>query len=459
MDRAALFGYSEGGPLSIVYAAMYPERVQALAVYGSFARLAEAPDYPPGVPRDTLRPLLDYVSDRWGTGRAMLPFIQHVPDRDDAWRVLARYERGACTPPMAVHILDANGAIDVRPILPTVAAPTLILHSASDPLLSVLHGAYLAEHIPNARLVTGDADFHMPWDGETIWFYDELETFLTGDQPHARPSERFLGTVLLTDLVGSTEHAATVGDATWRTLLDRHDALTENRVRAFGGRVIKTTGDGVVATLDGPSRAIECAVSIREAVSDLGLRIRAGVHTGEFERRGDDIGGLDVNIGSRVLALAEPDEVWVSRTVKDLTSGSGLQFADRGRHRLKGVPDEWELYSPAGLTPRRLPPAPARRMRAPQRDAGLPVTCGEPGEGVVHGQHPRGQARAADEPELSADQRPAGHVAPSAAPGESGPVDSCASRGLLRLLSAPGRTTPLRIPTSRRVLAGCSSRA
>jgi class 3 adenylate cyclase len=249
---------------------------------------------------------------------------------------------------MARHILECNIAIDVRPILSTLSVPTLVLHSLGDPLIGEPQGRYLAEHIPNARYVSADVDYHMTWNGEDIWFYDELETFLTGERPSAPKSERFLGTVLFTDIVGSTEQAAAMGDRAWRGLLDRHDAVASQQVNAFGGRVVKNTGDGLLATLDGPSRAVECAVAIRDAVEGFGISVRAGVHTGEFERRGDDIGGLGVNIGSRVADLAGPNQVWVSRTVKDLTSGSSLRFLDQGRHTLKGVPDEWELYSLEG---------------------------------------------------------------------------------------------------------------
>jgi len=348
IEKAALFGYSEGGPLSVVFAATYPERVSAIALYGSYSRIAAAPDYPPGVPAEVIEPLFDQVAAEWGVGRALLPFIQHVPDSEAAQNALARYERGACTPGMARHILECNVAIDVRPILSALSLPALVLHSTGDPLIFEAHGRYLAEHIPDARFVSSEADYHWSWNGEDIWFYDELETFLTGERPSVPQSERFLGTVLFTDIVGSTEQAAAMGDRAWRGLLDRHDVVATEQVNAFGGRVIKNTGDGLLATLDGPSRAVECAVAIRDAVDGFGLRLRAGVHTGEFERRGDDIGGLGVNIGSRVADLAGPNQVWVSRTVKDLTSGSGLRFVNRGRHALKGVPDEWELYSLEG---------------------------------------------------------------------------------------------------------------
>ena len=248
---------------------------------------------------------------------------------------------------MARHILENNMDLDVRALLPTVTAPTIVLHSSGDPIVLAPYGRYLAERIPGAKYVEHDADYHMTFHGEDAWFTEEVVAFLTGKE-HAEPqvsTERFLATVLFTDIVDSTKQAATIGDRAWRDLLDRHDNAARKRVESFGGRVVKTTGDGLLATLDGPSRAVECAFAIRDDVDGLGLRIRAGVHTGEVERRGDDVGGIGVNIGSRIATLAEPGEVWVSRTVKDLTAGSGLTFADRGRHELKGVPDEWELFS------------------------------------------------------------------------------------------------------------------
>jgi class 3 adenylate cyclase len=260
---------------------------------------------------------------------------------------LARYERGAATPRMARHILHRNMELDIRALLPAVTVPTLVLHSTGDPLVPTAWGRYIADHIPGARFVERDADYHMTWDGEHVWYLDEIEEFLTGNRPApvAQPAHRFLATVLFTDLVDSTEKAAALGDRAWRALLDQHDTIAAERIGQFGGRLVKTTGDGVLATLDSPSRAVECAVAIRDGLTPLGLEMRAGVHTGEVERRGDDVGGIGVNIGSRVSALAGPGEVWVSRTVKDLTVGSGLEFTDRGRHPLKGVPEEWDLYA------------------------------------------------------------------------------------------------------------------
>jgi len=205
-------------------------------------------------------------------------------------------------------------------------------------------GRYIAEHVPNARFIERAADYHVVWEGADSWFLDDVEEFFTGHRPETTiPAQRVLATVLFTDIVGSTEHAAAVGDDAWRRLLDEHDAIATHRIAAFDGMVVKTTGDGVLATFDGPSRAVACAEAIREDVAPLQIEIRAGVHTGELERRGDDIGGIGVHIGSRIAGLAGPGEVWVSRTVKDLTAGSGLEFAERGRHELTGVPEEWEL--------------------------------------------------------------------------------------------------------------------
>ena len=347
LEHASIFGISEGGPLGVLFAAKYPERVDALAIYGAMAVIMRQPDFPDGIDPDVMPAFLDEVERRWGTGDALRAFVQGIPKGDpEISAQLARYERGACTPSMARHILEFNASIDIRPILPTVNAPALVMHSTGDPMVPFASGKAMADGMPNADLVTSDADYHVLYGGEESWYFDELESFFTGSKPApALHTERFLGTVLFTDLVGSTEHAARVGDQQWRQLLDRHDSIAADKVKRFGGRVVKTTGDGLLAEIDSPSRAVECALAMQKAINELGLEIRAGVHTGEFERRGDDIGGLGVNIGSRVMALAGPGEVWVSRTVKDLTVGSGLTFTDRGRHELKGVPDEWELYA------------------------------------------------------------------------------------------------------------------
>ena len=281
----------------------------------------------------------------WGKGEALHAFIQDAPDEPGTKDLVARYERSAASPSTAAQILRHNAEIDVRGILATIAAPTLILQTEHDPLIPSVHGRYLADHIPGATYVERAGRFHMTWDATKAWYLDEVEAFLTGTRrTHLQP-DRVLATVLFTDIVGSTQEAARLGDSAWRRLLDDHDRRAGETIRHHGGRVIKTTGDGVLAVLDSPSRAVACAVAIGEELRPLGLRIRAGVHTGEVEQRGQDVGGIGVHIGARIAQLAGADEVWISRTVRDLTTGSGLQFTDKGRHALKGVPDEWDLYA------------------------------------------------------------------------------------------------------------------
>jgi class 3 adenylate cyclase/alpha-beta hydrolase superfamily lysophospholipase len=345
-EQPAIVGVSEGGPLSLLFAATYPGRVRSAAIYGTMARVLAAPDYPDGVAREDLEPFITGIEERWGTASALGAFVQHMPDTAENREFVARYSRGACSPRMARQILTRNIEIDVRAVLPAVNVPTLVLHSTNDPLVPVAWGRYIAEHVVDARFIERDADYHMIWDGANAWFLDDVEEFVTGHRPAATtPSARVLATVLFTDIVGSTERAASLGDHEWRRLLDEHDTIAAQRIAAFDGTVVKTTGDGVLATFDGPSRAVACAQAIREELVSLDLQVRAGVHTGELERRGDDVGGIGVHIGSRIAGLAGPGEVWVSRTVKDLTAGSGLEFDARGAHALKGVPEQWELYA------------------------------------------------------------------------------------------------------------------
>ena len=343
--RAAVFGYSEGGPLGLLFAAAYPERVSMLAIYASMARVLAAPDYPNGWTPEAVDALLDWVEQRWGQGRVLRVFINNGPDDEVTNQLLARYERGAASPAMARLILRRNCEMDIRPVLPTIATPTLVLQSSDDPVVPAAFGRYLAEQIPHARYIERAGAFHMTWRPEEAWFVPEVQEFLTGHKPQAPEPDRFLATVLFTDIVESTAAAQRHGDAAWRRLLDEHDRVAADQVTRHGGRVVKTTGDGLLALHDSPSRAVACAVAICAAVIPLGVQIRAGVHTGEVEGRGDDVGGLGVHIGARIAALAGPGEVWVSRTVRDLTVGSGLTFADRGPHDLKGVVDHWELYS------------------------------------------------------------------------------------------------------------------
>lgn len=347
VDEAHLFGISEGGPLALLFAANHPGRVRSVATYGTFARLLADVDHPIGIDPEMTEDFLTAVHDRWGSGQAMSFFLQNVPDSPEVVRTMARYERSVCTPQMAAEILRRNVEIDIRPLLGSVRTPTLVLHSTGDPLVPVAHGRYLAEHLPAAELIEEAAELHGSWWAEDLWFLDHLETRFGAESHVQVPSTRKLATILFTDIVESTQRAAAMGDGAWRKVLDLHDDASAQTVGRFGGRVVKTTGDGLLATFDSPSAGVDCAREIRSRMSTLGIGVRAGVHTGEVEIRGDDVGGIGVHIGARIASLAGADEVWVSRTVKDLTTGSGLELEPRGRHPLKGVPDEWELYAVA----------------------------------------------------------------------------------------------------------------
>jgi class 3 adenylate cyclase len=342
-ETASIFGYSEGGPLSVFFAATHPERVDALALYATFANLRAGAD-----PDAWIAEMADFIKQNWGSGRGLTPFLQGIPFENDAVVAsLARYERGAASPGMAAAILEAVMEIDARALLDGVKAKTLVLHSTGDPTVPVEDGRRLAEGIPGATFVEHEADYHWAFDGRKLWFIDKVVDFLAGDHVQPPVTNRFLSTVLFTDIVGSTEEASRHGDSEWARLLEQHDREARDDVVRFGGRLIKTTGDGLLAVFDSPSRAVAAAHAIREGVGAFGLTIRAGVHTGEIEQVDSDIAGVGVHIASRVVGHARDGEVWVSRTVRDLTTGSGLEYADEGPHVLKGVPGEWELYSTA----------------------------------------------------------------------------------------------------------------
>jgi pimeloyl-ACP methyl ester carboxylesterase/class 3 adenylate cyclase len=346
-ERTALWGISEGGPMSIMFAATYPRRTTELILYGTTPRFSRAPDFPYGWTEDFLTERLAEVEERWGEGALMdlfAPSYAHDPLATQMW---GRYQRAGAGPAMARRVLEALGEIDVRDILAAVNVPTLILHRTGERVAAVEGARYMAERIPGARLVEFEGDDHLPMFGDSHALVDEIEEFLTGER-RQRPYDRVLSTVLFTDIVGSTERAAELGDSRWRELLGRHDDLVRRRLTRFGGREVKHTGDGFLATFDGPARGVRCATDIAEAVRIAGLEIRAGLHTGECELRASDIGGMAVHIAARVMSHAQPGEVLTSSTVKDLVVGSGLDFADRGVHPLKGVPDEWRLYAVAG---------------------------------------------------------------------------------------------------------------
>jgi pimeloyl-ACP methyl ester carboxylesterase len=342
-ERAALFGLSEGGAMSALFAATYPERTHALILCGTFATGTLDPDDNPAGQRwvDGYNRILNMV-EHWGEGQTLAVFAPSAAsERDRIGRGI--YERSAATPQMTRTLLDMVVETDVRDVLPSIRVPTLVLHREEE-FVPIEHPRYLAEHIPGARLVVLPGADHIPFYGDAEGYAEELEEFLTGARQAPTP-DRILTTVMFTDVVGSTERAAKVGDARWRQLMAGHDDLVRSELERHRGREVKTMGDGFLATFDGPARGVRCARAIADQVEGLGIDVRAGLHTGECELLGDDIGGMAVNIGARIGALARANEVLVSSTVKDLVVGSGIAFSDRGAHQLKGVPDEWRLFA------------------------------------------------------------------------------------------------------------------
>jgi class 3 adenylate cyclase len=343
-ESAALLGVSEGGPLCALFAATYPGRTRALVMLGSYARRMWATDHPWG--EQDRSEHWDELLKRWG---GPVGLEQRAPSRagDERFREwYTTYLRMSASPGAAVALSRMNTEIDVRDVLPTIRVPTLLIHRTGDLLVPVDDSRTMAERIPGARLVELPGEDHLPFVGDADAILDEVQEFLTGTRPPPEP-DRVLATVLFTDVVGSTERAAELGDRRWRELLAEHNRLVRAELERYRGNEVGTAGDGFLATFDGPIRAIRCAQACMDAVRPLGIDLRAGVHTGEIERMEGDIGGLGVHIGARVAARAGAGEVLVSRTVTDLVAGSGLAFVDRGAHALKGVPGEWQLYAVA----------------------------------------------------------------------------------------------------------------
>jgi class 3 adenylate cyclase len=344
-ERAALFGISEGGPMSILFAATYPERTSALILYGSIARGAWAPDYPWGPKLDaTWEDWLEGWRKGWGGSYAIdtwAPSLAHDAQFRQWW---AKYLRLGASPSAVISIFRMNAALDVRDILPTLHVPTLVLHRSGDRPIDVEEGRYLAQHIPGAKFVELTGDDHLWWVGDSESIVNEIQEFLTGERPTTEPN-RVLATLLFTDIVSSTKRAAEMGDQRWRDLLDRHNVLMHAEINRFRGNVVKSTGDGFLATFDGPARAIHCAFAMNEQMARLGIEIRSGLHTGEVELMDSDVGGIAVHIAARVLEKANAGEVWASRTVRDLVVGSRFKFSEQGTYNLKGIAGDWPLFA------------------------------------------------------------------------------------------------------------------
>jgi pimeloyl-ACP methyl ester carboxylesterase len=342
--EAALLGMSEGGPMCLLFAATYPERTRAVIILGSYARRTWAPDHPWAPTEADQEAFIEEVARDWGGAVGLAARAPSQVGNEIFSRWWSTYLRMSASPGAAKTFTRMNAQIDVRDVLPLVQVPTLIVHRAGDRAMSVEGSRYMAERIEGARYVELPGEDHLPFVGDQDQILDEVEEFLTGVRRGPEP-DRVLATVLFTDIVGSTERAAELGDRRWRELLEAHHAAVRGELERFRGREVDTAGDGFLATFDGPARAIRCAAAIRGAVERLGLTIRAGLHTGECELHGNNVSGLAVHMGARVAALARPSEVLVSSTVKDLVAGSGIEFDDRGVHELKGIPGDWRLYA------------------------------------------------------------------------------------------------------------------
>ncbi len=347
-ERAAVLGHSEGGTMCALFAATHPERTQALVVVGGAARTRWAPDYSMGATDDELEELERSIQESWGVD-AVRPLLQQLSPSivadEELVQAYARAAVRAASPAAAAALTRMTAMNDIRHVLPAIRVPTLVLYRADEALAEA--SRYMGDRIPGAKVVELPGGDHMPWVGDQDAVVDEIEEFLTGARPHPA-LDRVLATVLFTDIVGSTQFAAELGDRRWRGVLEQHNTLVRRELDRFRGQELGTAGDGFLATFDGPARAIACAVSIRDQARALGLEIRFGLHTGELELAGSDIRGIAVHTGARVAGMAGSGEVLVSSTVKDLVAGSGLEFADRGTHELKGVPGEWRLYAVRG---------------------------------------------------------------------------------------------------------------
>ena len=342
-ERAVVFGISEGGAMCMLFAATYPERCTGLILAGAYARKAWASDHPWGLSDEQFSAWIEVIRRDWGSPADIeqrAPSMANDPAYREWW---ARWVRLGASPRAAERIVDLLRDIDVRHILSSIRVPTLILHATREATVDVRDGRYLADHIAGAKLVELPGADHIPWLASADVAFEEIAEFLTGERPMTEP-DRVLATVLFTDIVGSTEKAAALGDRRWHDLLDGHNAAVRLAIARSRGREIGTQGDGFLATFDGPARGVQCARAIIDSTRPLGIEVRCGLHTGECEIIGDDVGGIAVHIGARIAALAQPNEILTSSTVKDLVAGSGLRFSDFGTKALKGVPGVWNVF-------------------------------------------------------------------------------------------------------------------
>jgi class 3 adenylate cyclase len=345
-QQAALLAQLDASPMALFFAGTRPERTGALILVNAAAKFQADDDYPIGVPAAVAEALLAQFDQLWGTEAMAAMFAPSRAGDQRFCRWFARFQRAIASPRVVQAFLRANLEMDARPILPLIQAPTLVLHRRDYQFIPLANGRYLAEHIPSARLVElAGTEQSLFWETPQLAL-DHIERFLTGVRRVAPPT-RMLATVVFTDIVGSTQQAGELGDRRWRELLNVHDELTGRLVEEFGGRLVKTTGDGILATFDGPGRAIHCAVALKEELAGIGVQLRAGLHTGEVELRDDDLGGIAVHVAARVMAAAQPDEILVSRTVRDLAAGADITLEDRGMYLLKGIDGDWQLHAVA----------------------------------------------------------------------------------------------------------------
>jgi pimeloyl-ACP methyl ester carboxylesterase len=336
--RAVIMGFSEGSAMSVLFAATYPERVLQLILFGGFAL---AP-----FPSNDLEERIAQRVKTWGTGEMLKTVIPSQLANSDAVRQFAKLERLSASPGAVRAIAFLNAQIDIRPILPNVQVPTLVLHRRTDARVPIELGRDLAAGIPNSRFIEYPSGDHAFWSGDAEALLGDIEEFVTGDRESSSAElERVLATVLFTDIVDSTRSAAAMGDQAWRRSLDNHDQLAKQMIEKHRGILVKNTGDGILATFDGPGRAVRCALAFSTSALQIGLPLRAGLHTGEIELRGRDIGGIAVHAAARVMAQSQSNEVLVSRVVTDLVAGAGLKFFERGSHELKGLPGRWDLFA------------------------------------------------------------------------------------------------------------------